>query len=481
MLFNSVQYLVFFPAVVAVYFTLPFRFRNVLLLAASYYFYMCWKMEYVLLIVASTLVDYIMALSMARASTSARRRAYLIVSIAFNLGLLFAFKYFNFFNEAFREAFAAFNLAYHVPQLHILLPVGISFYTFQTMSYTIDVYRGARPPERNPLVFALYVAFFPQLVAGPIERSTRLLPQFHERHRFDAGRARDGLILIGWGFFQKVVVADRLAVYVNAVYNDPGGATPATVLLATYFFAFQIYCDFAGYSNIAIGSAQVLGYDLMTNFRRPYLAASVREFWRRWHISLSTWFRDYLYVPLGGNRVSKSRLYANLLAVFLLSGLWHGANWTFLVWGLLHGGYMIASVATEGLRERWAQASGLAHFPRIRRVFQTIVTFHLIAFAWIFFRANSMTDVWILLKTLAAPSWSSLESVMGPLSPLNFSVAIMAIVTVTVIHGIQTRGPIRQRLTAQPLAVQWCVYYALLFAILIFGKFDDQPFLYFRF
>ena len=331
MFFNSLEFAVFFPIVVGLYLLTPERFRWTLLLAASYYFYAAWKAEYLILILVSTLIDYTVALRMEKASNPAKRRSWLIVSLCSNLGILFSFKYFNFFNDSVRTVFDQFNIFYDVPAFEVLLPVGISFYTFQTLSYTIDVYRGQRPAERHIGIFALYVAFFPQLVAGPIERSTRLLPQFFKKVELTYERTVDGLRLMLWGFFKKLVIADRVGAYVDVVYASPDDHSGMTVLIATYFFAFQIFCDFSGYSDIAIGSARILGYDLMDNFRRPYFSKSISEFWRRWHISLSTWFRDYVYIPLGGNRVVKWRWYYNLMVVFVVSGLWHGANWTFVV------------------------------------------------------------------------------------------------------------------------------------------------------
>jgi alginate O-acetyltransferase complex protein AlgI len=359
LLFNSLQFVFFFPAVVALYFATPARFRWVLLLAASYYFYAAWKPEYLVLIFASTTVDYACARGMGAWGSDRVRRLLLYASITANIGMLFAFKYLNFFSESARAVLAEFNIFHGVPTFDLLLPVGISFYTFQSLSYTIDVYRGQTKPERHFGIFALYVSFFPQLVAGPIERSYRLLPQFFEHRGFDGPRITSGLRLMLWGFFMKLVIADRLAVYVNEVYSNPQAFAPSTLLLATYFFAFQIFCDFAGYSSIAIGAARVLGYELMQNFNRPYFAASIREFWGRWHISLSTWFRDYLYLPLGGNRVERRRWYLNLLVVFIVSGLWHGAAWTFIVWGALHGSYLVVSLVTSGVRERgWQGFAG---------------------------------------------------------------------------------------------------------------------------
>ncbi len=335
MFFNSLHYVIFLPIVVAFYFLIPPRRRWIFLLAASYYFYMCWKMEYIVLILASTIVDYYAGLHMGRIKDKSKRRKFLVLSLISNLGLLFAFKYFNFFNESTRAAFAHFDITYNIPYFDVLLPVGISFYTFQTLSYTIDVYRGKKEPETHLGIFALYVAFFPQLVAGPIERSTHLLPQFHKVQTFSYDRTVDGLKLIIWGMFKKVVIADRVAVVADTVFNSPGNHNGAQFMIGTFFFAYQIYCDFSGYSDIAIGSARILGIDLIKNFNRPYYSKTIAEFWKRWHISLSTWFRDYLYISLGGNRAGISRWYFNLLATFLISGLWHGANWTFIIWATM--------------------------------------------------------------------------------------------------------------------------------------------------
>ncbi|MCH9032659.1 MAG: MBOAT family protein, partial [candidate division Zixibacteria bacterium] len=375
MLFHSLEFVFFFPLVVALFFLLPHRFRWVLLLVASYYFYMSWKAEYAVLIIFSTLIDYFAARRMERHTEKSKRKKYLILSIVSNIGLLFAFKYFNFFSAEVRESLAQFNMFYDSPLFEILLPVGISFYTFQTISYTIDVYRGDRSAEKHLGYFALYVSFFPQLVAGPIERSTRLLPQFFQEKRFEIGRVVDGIRLMLFGFFKKLVIADRLAVYVNNVYGAPDEYSALTLLVAVYFFAFQIYCDFSGYSDIAIGAARVMGYDLMENFRRPYLSRSVSEFWRRWHISLSSWFKDYLYLPLGGNRVSKSRWSFNIVTVFVICGLWHGANWTFVAFGVLHALYLLFGAWTKGIRARLkTNISGYVD-SKVGRALQIVITF----------------------------------------------------------------------------------------------------------
>ena len=483
MLFNSFEFMIFFPLVVIGYFLLPPRFRWAFLLGASYYFYMCWKAEYLVLIVISTLIDYVAGLRMGKTTVRSRRKKYLLLSLVANLGILFTFKYANFFSESLRVALNQFNIFYDMPMFDLLLPVGISFYTFQSMSYTIDVYRGEQQPERHLGKFALYVAFFPQLVAGPIERSLRLLPQFDRVFKFDYERVVSGLRLMLWGFFKKLVIADRLAIYVNEAYNHPAEYQGLTLLLATYFFAIQIYCDFSGYSDIAIGAARVMGYDLMTNFRQPYFSKSISEFWRRWHISLSTWFRDYLYIPLGGNRVGKQRWYFNLFAVFVISGLWHGANWTFVVWGALHGGYLIFAIVTADWRQKLAHWSGLAKRPALHNLLRTLITFHLVLFAWIFFRANSLSEAFMIIGNMAALDFSleSLKSLNIALGWGELLVAIGSILFLELAHLLQSRGKVHSWITARPAALRWSVYYLLLLAIAFFGVFNHSEFIYFQF
>ncbi len=359
MVFNSVEFLVFFPIVIAAFFACPCRYRWMLLLVASYVFYAVCGLWCVVLIMVSTLVNYVLALQMSKTPAGSRRRRLMALGLLYNLGSLFGFKYFVFFNNSLQVAFRLFGVTYEVPALQILLPVGISFYTFQTLGYLIDVYRYRLRPESHLGIFALYVVFFPKLVAGPIERAGRLIPQLWWNCDFDAQRAGSGLLLIMWGMFKKVVIADRLAIYVGAVYDDPTGFQGLPVILATYFFAIQILCDFSGYTDIAIGVARVMDYDLMENFRQPYFSPSLTEFWRRWHISLSTWFRDYLYLPLGGNRVPRWRWMVNVMVVFVVSGLWHGANWTFVLWGALHGLYLLFEVVTRPIRDRIARRLGV--------------------------------------------------------------------------------------------------------------------------
>jgi D-alanyl-lipoteichoic acid acyltransferase DltB (MBOAT superfamily) len=479
-LFNSLQFLIFFPIVVALYFALPPRRRWVLLLAASYYFYMSWKPEYVVLIMISTAVDYVAGRRMGMLKERGPRRKYLILSLVSNLGLLFAFKYFNFFSATVQHFFDAISLPVDLPVLHVLLPVGISFYTFQTLSYTIDVYRGRVEPEKHLGIFAVYVAFFPQLVAGPIERAGNLLPQFFDEHRFDFQAVADGLKLMLWGYFLKVVIADRAAIVVDQVYGNLDSYTGMPLLVATYLFSFQIYCDFAGYSFIAIGAAKILGFDLMDNFRRPYLSQSVREFWTRWHISLSTWFRDYLYIPLGGNRVTSGRWAFNLVITFLISGLWHGANWTFLVWGALHGTYVLASYLTSGVRQRAAEILQLSRRPRVHIFVRLVITFHLVGFAWIFFRAPSVSEAWYVVthmfQGMTRPPYGF--SIGGA---DNFVLVLLAILFMELVHLYEEWGRMHHFLDDERDLVRWPVCVSITLVILLFGIFEEMQFIYFQF
>ncbi|MBN2417649.1 MBOAT family protein [bacterium] len=480
MLFNSFQFLIFFPVVVLFYFLIPQRYRWVLLLIASYIFYMCWKIEYIILIIFSTLVDYYCGLAMGRREKRNKRTVYLVISLIANLSVLVGFKYFNFISASLGDLFNILHVSWQTPTLKILLPVGISFYTFQTLSYTIDVYRGQREPERHMGIFAVYVSFFPQLVAGPIERSVHLMPQFYKENHFDYQRVTDGLKLMAWGFFKKVVVADRLAAYVNHVYASPSDYTGLPIWIATYFFAFQIYCDFSGYSDIAIGTAQVMGYSLMENFRRPYFSKSIGEFWSRWHISLSTWFKDYLYIPLGGNRVSKLKTNRNLLIVFLVSGLWHGANWTFVLWGALHGLYLVVSRLTTGIRSRFLAAMGIEKGSFFHKVLQIFITFHLVFFSWIFFRADSISDALILLRNMFI--FNEFQVILYPvITRSGFITAVAVILLMEAVQLLQRGGSVRAILAKQPAWIRWPVYYAAVFIVLFLGVLNEQAFIYFQF
>ncbi len=393
MLFNSIEFLLFFPSVVLIYFLLPHKFRWIFLLISSYYFYMNWKPIYAVLISFSTLITWASGILVEKSSSTNKKKLFLTISLIINFSILFTFKYFDFINESVFEALEFFNIRWEVPNLDLLLPVGISFYTFQAVGYTIDVYRGDLKAEKSLGIYALFVSFFPQLVAGPIERAKNLLPQFRVKHKFNADRLVLGIKQMIWGFFMKLVVADRLSLIVNAAYNNAETHNGTTMLIATVFFAFQIYCDFAGYSNIAIGASRIMGFDLMTNFKRPYFAKNIGEFWRRWHISLSTWFRDYLYIPLGGNQVSKSRNYLNVFITFVVSGIWHGANWTFVIWGFLHGTY-------NAIQK-------LLGFDKLKvnnfigdKAIMIIFNFILVSIAWVFFRANSTSDAFSIIHKI---------------------------------------------------------------------------------
>lgn len=399
------------------------------LLAASYYFYMCWHPTYVILIIFSTLLCYFTGLKIADNQKQSYKRAYLALSIFGNLIVLFFFKYFDFFNASIKLILNNFNIFYNVPTFQFLLPVGISFYTFQALSYTIDIYRGEKAPEKHLGIFALYVSFFPQLVAGPIERSTRLIPQFFQTNRLIYANMSKGIKLIIWGFFLKLVVADRAAIYVNAVYGNAAHHNGLTFIAATVLFAFQIYGDFSGYSNIAVGCAKILGYDLMKNFNRPYLASSIHEFWQRWHISLSTWFRDYFYIPLGGNRVVRWRWFYNLFITFLISGLWHGANWTFIFWGALHGLYVVV-----GTFKKTIYSNNPKNFKRkstLANICSIGITFSLVCFSWIFFRANNLSDAIIIIQKIFT-QWGPLFMPRGAdiVAPVYASFAILFLVCV---------------------------------------------------
>jgi alginate O-acetyltransferase complex protein AlgI len=477
MLFNSLEFIIYFPIVVAFYFAIAPKYRWILLLLASYYFYMCWNYKYIILIITSTIIDYIAGLHIYKEKIKWKRKTYLLLSLITNLGLLFSFKYFNFFSDSLNFIFDKINVMHHLPELNVLLPVGISFYTFQTLSYTIDVYRGAKEPEKHFGLFALYVAFFPQLVAGPIERSTRLLPQMHMQFKFDYNRIKNGILQMCWGFFKKVVIADRLAEYVNLVYNNADSYGGTHYIIATVFFAFQIYCDFSGYSDIAIGSASIMGFELMRNFKRPYLSHSIREFWQRWHISLSTWFRDYLYIPLGGNRVVKWRWYYNLFITFLISGLWHGANWTFIIWGALHGFYLIFAIWTKGLRDKINTAVfGKNQF--LYNFSQIILTVFLAWFAWIFFRANTIEDAFFIIKNIFASSSISINLFTFK---SDFYISFVLIVVLIVIEIMEERMQLYNKLKSLVRPIKWILLILLLLSIVILGKWESIDFLYFQF
>jgi D-alanyl-lipoteichoic acid acyltransferase DltB (MBOAT superfamily) len=405
------------------------------------------------------------------------------------LGILLVFKYFNFFNESITAIAEAIGWNYSINTLQLVLPVGISFYTFQTLSYTIDVYQRRIQPEKHLGIFSLFVSFFPQLVAGPIERPSNLLPQLKNKHTFDFDGFKYGLTYILWGLFKKVVIADRVAIIVNPIYNDVSSFGAPALLAATILFAFQIFCDFSGYSDIAIGSARLLGIDLMKNFDRPYFSKSISEFWRRWHISLSTWFRDYVYIPLGGSRVIKWRWYYNLFVTFLVSGLWHGAAWTFVIWGGLHGLYMVVGAITKKRRDALKAWFGIIGGSPVDTLISIFVTFSLVSFAWIFFRANDLGDAVEVIQKIARISVNEMLSLFDLTSMaklmktdrIELLIAIVFIVFMEVIHIERRNSIFYTKFSHLPIVMRWPAYYVLLFILLFFGVYESNEFIYFQF
>lgn len=481
MLFNSFNFLVFFPAVVLVYFLIPQKVRYVWLLAASYYFYMCWNPKYVLLLLFSTAVTYLGGLAIER---FAAKKLFLAGTVVMNLTVLFVFKYFDFALDNLNSILGKMHIQAIEPGFSLLLPVGISFYTFQALGYTIDVYRKEIPAEKNFLRYALFVSFFPQLVAGPIERSKNLLKQINEPHSFDYLRMRKGLLIMLWGYFLKLVIADRAAIFVNAVYNNYSVYGGIYIVVATLLFAVQIYCDFAGYSTIARGAALVMGFRLMENFEAPYLSKNVAEFWRRWHISLSGWFKDYLYIPLGGNRKGTLRKQANLLIVFLISGLWHGAAWNFVIWGGLNGLYQVLGMWKEKRRIGKTGKTALGN------AVKGIVTFALIDFAWLFFRADSVGDAFAMLQSVGnTGNFSVLTDgslfQLG-LSRYHFLFLLLCIVLLWITDCFKYRKvDLFAWVEKQGVAVRLGLYLCLFCAVVLLGiygvDYEASQFIYFQF
>jgi alginate O-acetyltransferase complex protein AlgI len=480
-LFNSFQFLCFFVVVWLLFLVTRGTLRKVILLLASYYFYMCWSTRYIWVIWAITMIDYAAGLQIEKAEQTAKRRLYLGISLACNVGLLVLFKYFNFLTSSFRSASHLFGLQYDPPLLAIILPVGLSFHTFQAMSYTIEVYRKRVPAEKNLLEYALYVAFFPQMVAGPIERPYELLPQFHREPKVGMAEVRAGMVQALWGLFKKMVLADNVSDYVKLIYDAPRHFDGAALLLATVLFAIQIYCDFSGYTDIALGLARMMGYRLRINFLQPYFSQSVGEFWRRWHLSLSTWFRDYVYIPLGGNRVALPRHYVNLMITFVISGLWHGANWTFVAWGFLHGMYLIVAQTTAPFASSVGKRLGLHHLPRLTAWAKTAFTFGLVTFAWIFFRANNLSDAWFVATHLfPTGELDPLLLKVGGFSRATAPYLVLSILTMFVVEWWIAHPELVPRIWSRPL-VRALAYNACAYAIVFLGFFGHRDFIYFQF
>jgi alginate O-acetyltransferase complex protein AlgI len=479
MLFNSLEFALFFPIVAGIYFWLPQRLRTFHLLVSSCIFYMAFIPAYILILAVTILIDYVAGIYIER--TVGRRRRWLLgISIAATCAVLFIFKYFHFFTSNFISMAGVFGWRLSGPSIDIILPIGLSFHTFQSLSYVVEVYRGKQRAETDFVTYATYVMFFPQLVAGPIERPQNLLHQFHEYHRFEYDRVTSGLKRMAWGFFKKLVVADRLALYVNEVYGAPRDYTGLQLTIATIFFAYQIYCDFSGYSDIAVGSARVLGFKLMENFNRPYSSLSIAEFWKRWHISLSTWFRDYVYIPLGGNRVGLRRHYTNLLITFGVSGLWHGANWTYVLWGLLNGAYLIVGEATKVPRDRAWKLSGESATRILRPVVMLTVTFVLTCIGWILFRAKSVDDAWYIL-THCFVNWDLGKVATEQFLLRQLPVALAAITVLEVVQYFHSRTSLGAMVSRLPGTPRWALYTTLVMGVILFGVYRKAQFIYFQF
>lgn len=494
MLFNSIQYLIFFPVVTMVYFIIPHKYRYLWLLIGSYYFYMCWNPQYALLMLFSTAVTYISGIMLSIPYRAEKRefwkRFWVAASFILNLSVLFFFKYFDFAFHFLERTLAAVGIGFVEQPFSLLLPVGISFYTFQALSYTMDVYRKEIEPERNFFRYALFVAFFPQLVAGPIERSKNLLQQLREKHDFEYSRVRQGILTMAWGFFLKMVISDRIALLVDTVYDNYWVYSGLEIALASVLFAFQIYTDFQGYSCIAIGGAEVMGFHLMENFDTPYFSMTVAEFWRRWHISLSSWFRDYLYIPLGGNRNGTARKYGNIMLVFLLSGLWHGASWHYVIWGGINGAYQVVGELTKTLRMRIGRLIGVNEKRFSCRLARTIGTFLLVDLSWIFFRANGTITAFRMIKRmlLSFNPWIFFDGGIFRLG-LDEKDSFVLVASLLCLFAASlckyNKIDLREKITEQGLWLRWSIYICAILVILVFGVYgsgyDSAQFIYFQF
>jgi alginate O-acetyltransferase complex protein AlgI len=481
MLFNSIEFLLFLPLVLAVYwFGLKrnIRLQNIWLLIASYFFYGWWDWRFLSLIVFSSIIDFFVGIRLDKTDTKKTRKLLLFLSIFVNIGFLGFFKYFNFFAESFADAFTFFGKNIEASRLNIILPVGISFYTFQTLSYSIDVYRKKLNHTKDPIAFFAFVSFFPQLVAGPIERATNLLPQFSKNRTVNYDQVANGLRQILWGFFKKIVIADNCASIVNDVFANYTDYNGSTLALAAVFFAFQIYCDFSGYSDIAIGTAKLFGFKLMRNFAYPYFSRDIAEFWRRWHISLSTWFRDYVYIPLGGSRVNTYTKIRNTLVVFIVSGFWHGANWTFIVWGLLNALYFLPLLLTNYNRKNTNQVAERTIFATPKEILQITITFVLTTIAWVFFRAENLTHAFQYLTEMFGSGLFA--------KPIGIPNEQLILITIMIIiEWFQRKKQFALEFESKGKSykvLRWTFYILILLTIYLFGDYSTEyEFIYFQF
>ncbi len=480
MFFNSIDFAIFLPVVFILYWFVAnknLKLQNFLIVAASYLFYGWWDWRFLSLILFSTLVDFLIGRKLGTEENQTRRKVLLWISILVNLGFLGFFKYYNFFLDNFITAFSFFGTEIKANSLNIILPVGISFYTFQTLSYTIDVYKRKLEPSNDFIAFSAFVSFFPQLVAGPIERATNLLPQFYKKRDFDYSKAVDGMRQILWGLFKKIVIADNCARYANQIFNNSEDMNGSTLILGAIFFTFQIYGDFSGYSDIAIGTSRLFGFDLKRNFAFPYFSRDIAEFWRRWHISLSTWFRDYLYIPLGGSRGGTWMKVRNTFIIFIVSGFWHGANWTFIVWGALNAIYILPLLLTNNNRNNLEIVAQGRYLPSVKEFLLMLITFSLTVFAWIFFRAENIGHAFNYISEILSPSLFQMPTIM----PL---ILIMLIFLFMLVEwsGRTNNYAIEKTLHNNNKIIKFLFYYSIILVIYFFGNFDKNiEFIYFQF
>jgi len=486
MLFNSISFAVFLPVVFLLYWFVVAKklsIQNVLLLACSYFFYACWDYRFLFLLIFSTLLDFVTGHKMYESKSEGAKKYWFWLSICINLGFLGIFKYYNFFAASFADFASLFGFKASFATLNVVLPVGISFYTFHGLSYVIDIYNKKILPERNFIDYAVFVSFFPLLVAGPIERATHLLPQIKNKRSFDYAKAVSGLKQILWGLFKKIVIADNCAEYADTVFNNPGQYGGTTLILGAVFFAMQIYGDFSGYSDIAIGTAKLFGIDLLRNFSYPYFSRDIAEFWRRWHISLSTWFRDYLYIPLGGSKGNWWKKIRNIFIIFIVSGFWHGANWTFIIWGALNALFILPSVLIKANRSNLDIVARGKWFPTAREFFHLCITFMLTVFAWIFFRSENIIQALQFIKGIFSASFLAMpdgEAFLRQDAASVYSILAMIVVFMAIEWmGREQQYPI-EKLSKFPKVFRWATYYSILWSIVYFQG-NQHQFIYFQF
>lgn len=481
MLFNSISFAIFFPIVFMIYWILgkkSYKWQNIFLLLASYYFYGCWDWRFVFLLAFSTALDYYSGIKIHEAQNRSLKKTWLIISVGLNLGFLGFFKYYNFFIDSFVDLIEKIGFQAHLPTLSIILPVGISFYTFHGLSYVFDIYNDKIKPTRNIVNYTLFVSFFPLLVAGPIERATHLLPQIKRARVFTYERATDGMRQILWGLFKKMVIADNAAIYANAIFANYETASGSELFLGAVFFTFQIYGDFSGYSDIALGTARMLGFDLLKNFNFPYFSRDIAEFWRRWHISLSSWFKDYLYIPLGGSHGGNWMRIRNTFIIFIVSGFWHGANWTFIAWGTLNALFILPSIILRTNRNYLDVVAKGKVFPNLKELFQVVITFLLTVIAWVFFRSNTITDAVLYVSKLFD---SSLFSVPTLNKAALGTLILIAFLLIVEWFGRENNYGIEKTFSNSPQLIRWSFYAFIILLLGLFMATNETPFIYFQF